>query len=141
MNIYWESYNPLQGPRTTQYKSILFYHENPQKLEIEKFISSKEESETLPVSPEIREYKHFYQAEAYHQKYYIRQFPRLMDFLKKIYADDSQFITSILAARLNGYIGENCTIVELESEVVKCGLQEIEVNNLIKIINAAGISV
>lgn len=141
MNIYWKSYNPLQEPRTTQYKSILFYHDNVQKLKIEKFIYSKEESETVSVSPEIRQYQYFYQAEAYHQKYYIRQFPRLMEFLKKIYADDIQFITSTLAARLNGFIGGNCNIVELESEIIKCGLQETEKNNLLKIINAAGISV
>ena len=140
MNIYWECYNPLQGPRTTQYKSIIFYHDNFQRLEIEKFISSKEESETLLVSPEIREYQHFYQAESYHQKYYIRQFSHLMGFFKKLYSDDFQFITSTLAARLNGYIGGNCTIVELKSDIINYGLQETEVNNLMKIINAAGIS-
>jgi peptide-methionine (S)-S-oxide reductase len=76
LNIFWENHNPTtlnrQGPDVgTQYRSVIFYHSEEQRLIAEK---SKQEVDSSgrwknPVVTEITPATTFWRAEEYHQRY------------------------------------------------------------------------
>ncbi len=78
LEIFWSIHDPTtlnrQGPDTgSQYRSVIFYHnENQKKLAEE---SRKKESEKYekPVVTELVPSSEFYKAEEYHQKYHQKQ--------------------------------------------------------------------
>lgn len=76
LKVFWDKHNPTtknrQGPDIgSQYRSVIFYHNEEQKEAAEK---SKTELEALkkypkPVVTEITEASDFWEAEEYHQQY------------------------------------------------------------------------
>ena len=56
----------------TQYRSVVFYHNEKQKEESKKYISllNTEHAYAKPVVTQVSEYKNYYAAENYHQNYY-----------------------------------------------------------------------
>ena len=76
LEIFWNVHNPTQlnrqGPDIgTQYKSVIFYHNNQQKKIAENSKQKLENSSKYknPIVTEITEVKKFYHAEEYHQQY------------------------------------------------------------------------
>jgi peptide-methionine (S)-S-oxide reductase len=79
LEIFWKTHDPTtlnrQGADVgTQYRSVIFYHNDKQKSSA---FSIKEELESAkiwdnPIVTEISEFKKFYAAEDYHQNYYER---------------------------------------------------------------------
>jgi len=75
LNYFWEAHDPTTpnrqgGDAGTQYRSIILYRNEAQKLRAEK---SKLEAQKLfssPIVTEIVPLKTFFKAEAYHQDYY-----------------------------------------------------------------------
>lgn len=75
--VFWRTHDPTtlnrQGADTgTQYRSVIFYHNDEQKAIAER---SKEETDAsdlwqAPIVTEIIPFSHFYPAEGYHQNYY-----------------------------------------------------------------------
>lgn len=75
--VFWRTHDPTtlnrQGADVgTQYRSVIFYHNERQKAIAEK---SKQETEASglwpdPIVTEIAPFRSFYPAEAYHQDYY-----------------------------------------------------------------------
>ncbi len=140
LQFFWESYNPGQPPRSTQYKSIIFYQNDSQLLEIEDFLQRKSDLKQALLLPEVKNLTHFYSAEGYHQKYFIRQNPLLMTVMNEIFSDDKEFYSSTLAARINGFLGGNSTISELETEIIECGISKSEVLQIIDLMSTATVS-
>ena len=77
LDIFWHTHNPTTLNRQgndvgTQYRSIIFYHDEKQKETAEKSKSEIEEEKLYPdpVVTEIIPYEKFYAAESYHQNYY-----------------------------------------------------------------------
>jgi peptide-methionine (S)-S-oxide reductase len=76
LDVFWNSHDPTtlnrQGPdRGTQYRSAIFYHDEPQKAAAE---ASKERLGATgrfprPIVTEITPTSTFYRAEEYHQRY------------------------------------------------------------------------
>lgn len=76
LNVFWENHNPTtkdqQGPDFgSQYRSVIFYHDEAQKEEAE---TSKEALELSgkwkrPIVTQIAPASTFYSAEEYHQQY------------------------------------------------------------------------
>jgi peptide-methionine (S)-S-oxide reductase len=76
LELFWTNHDPTQlnrqGPDLgTQYRSVIFYHDNEQKAEAEE---SKERFESLgrfrrPIVTQIVPAEPFYRAEEYHQQY------------------------------------------------------------------------
>ena len=74
LEIFWENHDPTQlnrqGPDYgTQYRSVIFYHNEQQKKLAEQSKKSQKQKYAKPIVTEIAKAKEFYRAEEYHQKY------------------------------------------------------------------------
>ncbi len=77
LEIFWKTHDPTTLNRQgndvgTQYRSVIFYHNQEQKQKAE-YYKKKLEDEKIwekPIVTEISELKKFYPAEDYHQNYY-----------------------------------------------------------------------
>lgn len=77
LQAFWTSHDPTELNRQgndvgTQYRSVIFYHNDEQKKEAEFYKDKLDKSGAYdkPVVTEISPYKAFYKAEDYHQDYY-----------------------------------------------------------------------
>lgn len=77
LDVFWQAHDPTtknrQGPdEGTQYRSVIFYHDDAQKAAAEK---SKKETSTqfkYPIVTEIVPHMTFYTAEEYHQDFFAK---------------------------------------------------------------------
>ncbi len=77
LDVFWRTHDPTtlnrQGYDTgTQYRSVIFHHDEEQKAVAEKSKKEAEDSELWPspIVTEIVPFTNFYKAEEYHQDYY-----------------------------------------------------------------------
>lgn len=75
LNVFWKAHDPTtlnrQGADAgTQYRSVIFYHNQNQKISAEKSKSEAQRQFTDPIVTEIKPLVHFYEAEEYHQDYF-----------------------------------------------------------------------
>jgi len=80
LDVFWSSHDPTQVNRQgpdfgTQYRSVIFYHDEEQKAEAE---ASKERLDASgrfhrPIATQIVPAARFYRAEEYHQRYLEKQ--------------------------------------------------------------------
>ena len=77
LEVFWRQINPTDGggqfvDRGSQYRSVIFYHDDEQKRLAEKSKEALEKSRRFdaPLATEILPASDFYAAEAYHQDYY-----------------------------------------------------------------------
>lgn len=77
LEIFWKTHDPTTLNRQgndvgTQYRSVIFYHNEEQKQKAEYYKKKLEEEKIWgkPIVTEIVEFKKFYPAEDYHQNYY-----------------------------------------------------------------------
>lgn len=77
LNKFWEIHDPTQVNRQgmdvgSQYRSVIFYHNEKQRKIAEKSKNDLNQSDkySKPIATEITKAKTFYRAEEYHQKYF-----------------------------------------------------------------------
>lgn len=77
LEVFWNTHDPTtlnkQGAdEGTQYRSVVFYHNDSQKKIAEEYKAQLNQSQVYnnPVVTEISPFKEFYPAEEYHQNYY-----------------------------------------------------------------------
>jgi peptide-methionine (S)-S-oxide reductase len=75
LQMFWQAHDPTtlnrQGADVgTQYRSVIFYHDDRQRVEAEKSRAEAKEAFDDPIVTEIQLLKEFYPAENYHQDYY-----------------------------------------------------------------------
>jgi len=75
LDVFWQAHDPTTLNRQgadegTQYRSVIFYHDEKQKLAAEKSRLAAQEKFSAPIVTEIVPFKKFYPAEDYHQGYY-----------------------------------------------------------------------
>jgi peptide-methionine (S)-S-oxide reductase len=122
LDVFWWSHNPYYPSSGTQYMSVIFYHNDEQKMQA---IESRDElaAETgRTIYTKIVPASTFYLAEDYHQKYYLQQYGELSEEFKAIYPDIEDFIKSTAVARVNGYAGGYGTQEALQKELDSLGL-------------------
>jgi peptide-methionine (S)-S-oxide reductase len=80
LDVFWSSHNPTQlnrqGPDFgTQYRSVIFYHDEEQKAEAEASKALLDSSGQFgrPIATQIVPAVPFYRAEEYHQRYFEKQ--------------------------------------------------------------------
>ncbi len=75
LNVFWQAHDPTTLNRQgadegTQYRSIILYHSEAQKLAAEKSKAGAQKLFLQPIVTEIVPFVKFYRAGDYHQKYY-----------------------------------------------------------------------
>jgi len=75
LDVFWQAHDPTtlncQGAdEGTQYRSIILYHGDAQKLAAEKSKAAAQKNFKHPIVTEIAPFTKFYPAENYHQAYY-----------------------------------------------------------------------
>jgi len=124
LNIFWESHDPTAQSWSRQYRNMLFYHTEEQRLLAEESKERLASGMKREIVTDIIPFTKFYLAEDYHQKYMLRNNPALMKEFEALYPDVQDFIASTAAARVNGYMGGNGTCDQLKSEIRSLGLSE-----------------
>jgi len=76
LDLFWKIHDPTQvnrqGPDVgTQYRSAIFYRDEDQRKTAEKSKIEEQKKHGKPIATEITKVSEFYEAEAYHQKYYL----------------------------------------------------------------------
>lgn len=128
---FWSNHNPCAPSWSTQYASALFYHNKKQLDAAMKSRKAEQAKRTLKIKTPIVAATTFYQAEDYHQKYYLRQNHKLAREFMKIYPDPQDFVRSTAAARINGYLGGHGRD-HLEETLPQLGLTVSGANSLRK---------
>jgi peptide-methionine (S)-S-oxide reductase len=136
LDVFWDSHNPVQRPWSRQYMSIVFYHNDEQK----RLAMETRDREAVKIEgqifTEIVPASEFYLAEAYHQKYRLRQVPDLMEEFSAMYPADVDFVDSTAAARVNGYLAGYGTSEALQAESSSFGLSPAGSKKLLDIVHA-----
>jgi peptide-methionine (S)-S-oxide reductase len=75
LDVFWQAHDPTALNRQgadegTQYRSLILYHSEAQKLAAEKSKAAAQKNFKHPIVTEIAPFKKFYPAEKYHQAYY-----------------------------------------------------------------------
>ena len=75
LDVFWQAHDPTTLNRQgvdegTQYRSIILYHSEAQKLAVEKSKAGVQKNFKHPIVTEIVPFTKFYKAEGYHQEYY-----------------------------------------------------------------------
>jgi peptide-methionine (S)-S-oxide reductase len=75
LDVFWQAHDPTTLNRQgadegTQYRSIILYHTEAQKLAAEKSKAGAQKNFKHPIVTEIVPFVKFHKAEGYHQEYY-----------------------------------------------------------------------
>lgn len=122
LEIFWENHNPFRQAMSKQYRNIIFVHSEEQERlagESKALLAEKQKS---TVKTDIAAFNKFYQAEDYHQKYYLQGVPGLLQEFNEFYPEFQDVVNSTAAARVNGYIAGYGDTTSLSRELKDLGL-------------------
>jgi len=122
LNLFWQFHQPVRPAFSRQYRSAVFYHDDSQKELAEKVKARIEQNMHVKLSTDIEPLKHFYLAEDYHQKYYLRQLGPFEMAYEKLYPRLGDFINSTAVTRVNGFVGGSGDSALLQQEIGDYGL-------------------
>ena len=133
LQVFWDSHDPPTMPLASQYRSVVFYHDDQQRgLALASKVHLEAELGHTVVT-EIVPFSRFHLAEDYHQKYYLRQVPELLGEFRTMYPEVSDFASSTAAARINGFLGGYGTLKALEQQLPFFGLSPETSSRLLEI--------
>lgn len=104
LKIFWSSHDPTSGAWSTQYKNVLWYHDDAQHQAALATRDQIAAERGEKVRTEILAAPKFWRAEDYHQKYRLRRRAALQQQARNLYESEIGFVDSTLAARLNGLL-------------------------------------
>ncbi len=132
--MFWKMNDARMQAPSTQYRSMVFYHNDGQRETAERMKAQEEARTRATIFTEIVPFTRFYLAEGYHQKYYLRGSSDIAAEYLTIYPDLKDFIDSTATARVNGYLGRYGTKAQLEREIDSLGLSEAGRKRLLAIV-------
>ena len=109
--MFWRGHNPTY-PGRGQYRAAVFCEDDTQLKRAE-----ASAADLGPVKTEIVVGKPFYDAEDYHQKWYLRRQADLWSSLARHYENEAALMRSIAAAKANGYVAGYGTSEQLERDL------------------------
>lgn len=122
LTLFWAGHDPTRAAHSRQYRSAVFCQDAEQLALVEESAAREAEKRGREIRTEISLGAPFHEAEDYHQKWYLRRHPQLLDQLIMHYQSEGEALASIAAARLNGYLGGAGTAKQLERDVDRLGL-------------------
>lgn len=122
LDVFWDSHDPATPAWSSQYMSIIFFHNEEQKRFAEESMKREEQRIKKKINTAIRPYGPFYLAEAYHQKYSLQSEPGIIGELQTIYPAALDYVNSTAVARINGYLGGYGTPTNLQEILPELGL-------------------
>jgi peptide-methionine (S)-S-oxide reductase len=142
LDLFWREHDPTSAPWSTQYANIAFFGSDEQRAAIE---ASRDRVDAAlsagrRVATQVRKLDRFYDAEDYHQKYYLRNTaPVMRDFTAMFGRDEVAFRESTAAARANALAGgSGCA--ECINDIASLGLTEEGSAELLKRAGRSGIT-
>ena len=133
LRVFWDSHNATTQSWSTQYRSVIFYHSDEQRQLAVASRQLEEARSRRTIVTDINSFSKFYLAEDYHQKYYLQHESTLMEELRAIYPDFSDFVDSTVAARINGFLGGHGSLESLEEQIDSFGLSPEANSRLLEI--------
>ena len=124
LELFWTRHDPTARSGSLQYRAAVFYHDTEQKRIALETRDQTAERLKRPLRTELLPFTGFTRAEAYHQKYYLRNRRELMQEFLRFGFSDREFADSTAAARVNGVLGGHGTRTQLEDELPLLGLTE-----------------
>ena len=94
----------------------------------------EEKKRKIKIATPILPVAEFYLAEDYHQKYRLRQTRALMREFAAMFPNDKDFVNSTAAARVNGYLGGNGKLEDLQKEIDSYGLSQDAKQKLLNLV-------
>jgi methionine-S-sulfoxide reductase len=122
LKIFWAAHDPAVKCSSKQYMPVIFYHDAGQKQLAEQTRAAEARRRGSVIHTAITAASKFHLAEDYHQKYYLRSEPVLLQEMAHHYPRVEDLVRSTAAARLNGYVGGYGTWVQLQAELDSLGL-------------------
>jgi len=135
LDMFWKSHQPDRKSWSRQYMAAVFYHSDEQKQLALQTRDCEANRLQIKIQTEIIPAGSFYLAEAYHQKYYLRQVPELVKEYAALYPDLDDFIGSTAVSRVNGYIGGHGSSESLQREIASLGLSSAGSRRLTEIVH------
>jgi len=123
LDLFWQSHDPTLAAWKTQYASIVLASDAAQLAAARESAGLYQQLLAAPIVTRIELLGEFWMAEAYHQKYYLRNDRILMAEFRSYYPHDLEFVASTAAARVNGYLNGG-TCARLERDLPGLGLSE-----------------
>jgi hypothetical protein len=115
--------------------SAVFYHNEEQKRLALQTKDREAAKAKMEIHTEVLPFTSFALAEAYHQKYYLRQHKALYQEYRALYPDTKDFVDSTAVARVNGYLGGHGKMSDLEANLNRLGLSPEAAQNLRDIVS------
>lgn len=119
--------------------SIVFYYDEEQLKEVDEVKKQLEIERNHKIFTEIIPFKNFYLAEGYHQKYYLQQVSKVYKELKGMYNSFSDFVSSTLVARINGYVAGKSNLSILKEEFKELDISEEKHDKLLNMLEDLGL--
>ena len=138
LELVWAGHDPTRVGRSSQYRSALFAQDEEQLTVFRRSADREAAQRGRAITTEIVAGAPFYAAEAYHQKWYLRRHPQLLDELVAHYSGEREALASTAAARLNGYLGGAGTAEQLERDIDRLGLSDSAKSYLRKTVSRWG---
>lgn len=113
LEIVFDAHDPHQQPTKTQYQNVVFHTSDDERTAIESVLGDRGLT-TEEIATRIEPLDAFYPAEAYHQKYRLRNHRLSEQFTD--YSDEA-FRESPAAAVLNGFVAGHIDSDELDDEL------------------------
>ncbi|GAB6030436.1 hypothetical protein CHUAL_007308 [Chamberlinius hualienensis] len=118
LDLFWANHDSTTCNKR-QYMSAIFYHTENQKDLASKSLESRKKVTSKTVTTQILPIGPFYNAEDYHQKYFLQKFPFV---LNELGIDPDDLISSSVCARLNGYLGGYGSVKQFDAEAPSLNL-------------------
>jgi peptide-methionine (S)-S-oxide reductase len=118
------SHDPFRAPFKTQYASLVLTSGDAQAATARTVATRLETARGRSIATRIEPLGEFYNAEDYHQKYYLRSDRTLMTDFRAMFADNAAFRESTAAARVNGYVAGDGSKLRLDAEIDLLGLTD-----------------
>lgn len=122
LDMFWKSHRPSSKSWSRQYMNAVFYHNDEQKQLAMRSKATVEEKTGRVVRTKVLPLESFTRAEDYHQKYILKRRSEFVKDLFRIYPIQKDFVDSTAVARLNGYVGGNGNLQQLQNELEDLGL-------------------